>query len=99
MSDLIRQVGHPGAPLTKHERLSIQVRNKDAELHRAWRELTQSPALQTRNIREEIEAAAAQATRGVQQELKKAVFDTLKENAVVLVAGAFVLGAMLAFRR
>jgi hypothetical protein len=99
MTDLIRQVGHAGAPLTKHERLSLQVRKQDEELHRAWRSLTEAPALQARNIREEIEAAAARATRGVRQELRDAVVETLKENAVVIVAGAFVLGAMFAFRR
>lgn len=82
-----------------HARLSARARQRDLELHRAWRALTSTPALEGEHVRAEVEATAVRVTRGIRRELREVMRETAREHGVAIVAGAFFLGMALAVRR
>ncbi len=83
----------------RRDTLQREVRRSDEEVAMAWRALVQAPALQAAQLRSEIDAAAHRAVDGVRHELRVVMQGLLRDNAVLALGTAFIVGALIGHRR
>ncbi len=86
-------------PQSRRDSLQREVRRSDNDVIAAWRALVQAPALQTAQLRSEIDAIAQRAVGGVRHELRAVMTEALHDHALLALGAAFVVGAWAGQRR